>query len=147
MLDGQIIVRLSAPWDVGATHIIAGSLASFDAAAAAQDPAHLAPVAIYQPGPRESLEDAGATRDALFVAVNQNVRGRMFEFSRQPDGSWTSRQLSFPDNLALGVAATNLRGSEAFVDVEGFLTPRSVWLADARTGSVAKVKSAGAELD
>jgi prolyl oligopeptidase len=147
MLDGQVIVRLSAPWDVGSTQIIAGSLASFDAAAASQDPAHLAPVAIFQPGPRESVEDAGATRDALFVAINQNVRGRVFLFSRQSDGSWTSRQLSFPDNLALGVAGTNPHGSEAFVNVEGFLTPSSVWLADARTGSVSKVKSRRAQFD
>ena len=147
MLDGQVIVRLSAPWDAGASHVIAGSLASFDAMAAAKDPAHLAPVAIYQPGPRESLEDAGATRDALFVAVNQNVRGRIFEFKRAADGSWTSKRLSFPDNLALVVAATNPHGSEAFVDVEGFLTPSSVWLADARTGSVSNVKSRRAQFD
>ena len=147
MLDGQVIVRLSAPWDVGSTQIIAGSLASFDAAAAAQEPAHLAPVAIYQPGPRESVEDAGATRDALFVAINQNVRGRVFLFSRTSDGSWTSKQLSFPDNLALGVAGTNPHGSEAFVCVEGFMTPSSVWLADARTGSVSKVKSRRAQFD
>jgi prolyl oligopeptidase len=47
----------------------------------------------------------------------------------------------------LGVAAANRRGSEAFVDVEGFLTPSSVWLADARTGSVSKVKSRRAQFD
>src|SRR4029077_15890814 len=58
MLDGQVIVRLSQEW----APIAAGSLASFDAAAAAKDPSHLAPTAIYQPGPRESVEDAGATR-------------------------------------------------------------------------------------
>ncbi len=147
MLDGQVIVRLSAPWDAGSSQISTGSLASFDAAAAMRDPAHLAPVAIYQPGPRESLEDAGATRDALFVAINQNVRGRIFEFRRGADGSWTSRRISFPDNLALGVAGTNPHGSEAFVNVEGFLTPSSVWLADARTGSVSKVKSRRAQFD
>jgi prolyl oligopeptidase len=147
MLDGQVIVRLSEPWDAGATHIAAGSLASFDAAAAAKDPAHLVPTAIFQPGPRESLEDAGATHDALFVAINQNVRGRILVFKRDAAGAWTSHRLSFPDNLALGVASTNPRGSEAFVSVEGFLTPSSVWLADARTGTVSKVKSRRAQFD
>ena len=147
MLDGQVIVRLSEPWDIGTTHIAAGSLASFDAAAAAKDPGHLAPTAIFQPGPRESVEDAGATRDALFVAINQNVRGRIFVFKRQTDGNWTSHRLDFPDNLALGVAATNTRGSEAFVNVEGFLTPSSVWLADAHTGAVSKAKSRRAQFD
>jgi prolyl oligopeptidase len=141
MLDGQAIVRLSEDWDADGRHIAAGSLASFDAARAANDAAHLAPVAIYQPGPRESVEDAGATRSALFVVVNQNVRGRIFQFTRKSDGTWTHERLSFPDNLALGIAATNPRGSEAFVNVEGFLTPSSVWLADARTQAVSMVKS------
>ncbi len=141
LLDGQVIVRLSQDWDAGATRIIAGSLASFDAARAMKDPGHLAPVAIYQPGPRESIEGAGATRNALFATVNQNVRGRIFLFTRKADGTWTHRQLSFPDNLALGVSGVNARGSEAFINVTGFLTPSSVWLADARTGAVTKVKS------
>ncbi|HEY7236319.1 MAG TPA: prolyl oligopeptidase family serine peptidase [Gemmatimonadaceae bacterium] len=147
MLDGQVIVRLSEPWSAGTTHIAAGSLASFDAAAASKNPQSLAPVAVYQPGPRESVENARATHDALFVAVNQNVRGRIFEFTRTSDGSWTYRRLSFPDNLALGVAGTNQRGDDAFVGVEGFLTPSSVWLANARTGAVTSVKSRRAQFD
>lgn len=147
MMDGLVIVRLSEPWNTGAAHIAAGSLASFDAAAAEKNPSELAPVAIFQPGPRESVEDAGATRNALFVAVNQNVRGRVFEFTRKADGTWTRRRLSFPDNLALGVAATNPRGNDAFVNLQGFLTPSSVWLADARTGAVSMVKSRRPQFD
>jgi len=147
MLDGQVIVRLSEPWHTGSTEIAAGSLASFDAGAAARDPGHLTVVPIFQPGPRESVEDAGATRSALFVAVNQNVRGRVFEFTRNANGAWTQKRIAFPDNLALTVAATNPRGSEAFIDVNGFLTPSSVWLADARSGAVSKVKSRRAQFD
>jgi prolyl oligopeptidase len=147
MLDGQVIVRLSEPWHVGSTEVATGSLASFDAAAATKDPSHLTVVPIFQPGPRESVEDAGATRSALFVAVNQNVRGRIFEFTRNANGAWTQKRISFPDNLALSVAGTNPRGTEAFIDVNGFLTPSSVWLADARSGAVAKVKSRRAQFD
>jgi prolyl oligopeptidase len=147
MLDDQVIVRLSESWDAGSTHIAAGSLASFDAAAAVRNPHELAPVAIYQPGSRESVEDAGATHGALFVAVNQNVRGRIFEFSRKPNGTWTYRRVPFPDNLALAVAGTNRRGDDAFVSVEGFLTPSSVWLANARTGAVSSVKSRRSQFD
>jgi prolyl oligopeptidase len=147
MLDDQVIVRLSEPWDAGSTHIAAGSLVSFDAAAATKNPGDLSPVVIFQPGPRESVENAGATRNALFVAVNQNVRGRIFEFTRKPSGTWTARRLSFPDNLTLSVAATNARGSEAFVTVTGFLTPSSVWLTDARSGAASMVKSRRPQFD
>ena len=147
MVDGQIIVQLSEPWNAGGTHVRAGSLASFDALRAAADPMHLTPAAVFEPGPRESVAGASATRDALFASVYQNVRGRVFRFARAADGSWTRRQLLFPDNLSTDVAAANPRGSETFVNVAGFLTPASVWLADARDGSVQQVKAVGAKFD
>ena len=95
----------------------------------------------------DTVEDAGVTRDALFVAINQNVRGRIFVFERGAAGTWASHQLSFPDNLALGVAATNPHGSEAFVDLEGLLTPSSVWRADSHAGAATMVKSRRAQFN
>ena len=147
MVDGQVIVQLSQAWEEGSAHIRAGSLASFDAAKAVADPAHLAPVAVFEPGPRESLGSSAATRDRLIVGINQNVRGRVALFSRAANGTWTRTQLSLPDNVATDVVDANRRGNEAFVNVTGFLTPSSVWLADARSGSVTRVKAVSPKFD
>lgn len=140
MVNGQLIVRLSESWRDGAAQIPAGSLAAFDAARAATNPSHLAPVAVFVPGPRASVGPTAATRDRLVASVLQNVRGRVFRFSPAANGHWTRERVPFPDNLTIDVADANVHGSEALVDVAGFLTPSSVWLADARTGATTEVK-------
>jgi prolyl oligopeptidase len=147
MLDGQVIVQLSEPWAEGSARIASGALASFDAAHAAAEPTRLSPVAVFEPGPRESVGGAEATRDRLVATIYQNVRGHVFVFSRSANGAWTEKQLAFPENVATDVSAANRQGTEAFVSVTGFLTPSSVWLADASTGAVASVKAIGPKFD
>jgi prolyl oligopeptidase len=147
MVDGQVIVKLSEPWDEGSAHIRTGSLASFDVVKAATSPTRLAPVAVFEPGPRESVDGAAATRDRLVATVYENVRGRAFVFTRAADGTWTRAQLSLPDNLAVSISDVNRQGTEAFVNVAGFLTPSSVWLADARAATIAVTKTLRAQFD
>jgi prolyl oligopeptidase len=140
MVDGQLIVKLSEAWNEGPTHVPTGSLVALDAGRAVADPSRLAPVAVFVPGPRESVGSAAATRDRLVASVLENVRGRVFRFTRSANGRWTREPVPFPDNLTIDVADANVHGSEAFVDVAGFLTPSSVWLANARTGATTEVK-------
>jgi prolyl oligopeptidase len=140
MVDGQLIVKLSEAWNEGTAHIPTGSLVALDAGRAVADPSRLAPVAVFVPGPRESVGSTSATRDRLLASVLENVRGRVYRFARSAAGSWRREQVPFPDNLAIDVDDANVHGSEAFVDVAGFLTPNSVWLTDARTGATTEVK-------
>lgn len=147
LVDNQVVVQLSADWNAGAKPIRAGSLASFDATRAEHSPDQLSPVAVFEPGPRESVNGAVATRDHLLASVYQNVRGRIFLFSRSSDGSWTHTQLDFPDNLATNVSAADLHGDQAFVNVTGFLTPSSVWLANAQGAPPVSVKAIGPKFD
>ena len=73
---------------------------------------------------------AETTKDRLVTSIFRNVRGRVFTFARQADGSWKAQQLPFPDNLTTGVRDGDSHGDQALVSVAGFLTPSSVWLAD-----------------
>jgi prolyl oligopeptidase len=147
MVDGQLVVKLSEPWNEGAIHIRTGSLAAFDLAKAAATPARLSPVAIFEPGPRESVGGASATRDRLVATVYENVRGRAFVFTRATNGTWTRAPLPLPDNLAVSIADVNLNGTEALLNVAGFLTPNSVWLADAHAASIVVAKTLRAQFD
>ncbi|HEY4320379.1 MAG TPA: prolyl oligopeptidase family serine peptidase [Gemmatimonadales bacterium] len=147
MVDGQVMVQLSEPWNGGAAPIATGSLASFDLAAAAADPMHLKPVAVFVPGPRESVNGFASTRNQLVASIYQNVRGRVFTFSRTANGGWTRKQLPFPDNLATSISDANIHGDEAFISITGFLTPTSVWEANAATSAVARIKTLPSQFD
>lgn len=147
MLDGQVVVRLSEPWTVGNTTIKSGGLASFALTTAMKSPDALAPVAIVEPGPRESVAGASATRTRLLVGMTDNVRGRVYSFAPTPTGQWTRTRIELPDNMATGVGSVDSHSDMAFLGVTGFLTPSSTWLADAAKGTASILKSQPARFD
>src|SRR5262249_28127101 len=104
-VDGQVVVQLSEDWKAGASTIRAGSVPAFDAKAALREPGALAPVTVFEPGPRESAQGISATRDRLFVDITQNVKGKVLVASRAADGRWTSTPMPLPDNVSTSVVA------------------------------------------
>ena len=147
MLEGQVIIQLSEAWTHGSRSIASGSLASFDAAAALRTPGELTPVAIVEPGLRESVDGASATNNRLLVGITRNVTGKVLAFARGPGGAWTQTSLTLPENVATDIVTTDSRSNRAFVGVTGYLTPSSIWLADAGTASVSQVKALAPKFD
>ena len=147
MIDGQLVVQLSEPWNTGTTTIKTGALASFALATAMKTPDALSPTAIYEPGPRESVQGASATRTRLLVGIAQNVKGRVLSFARTTGGRWTHTALRLPDNASTDVFSADSRSDRAFIGVTGYLTPSSIWLADASRGQPTQVKALPARFD
>lgn len=147
LTGGQAIVRLSEDWTAGATTIKAGGLAAFDAAAALRDPGHLAPTAIFEPGPREAVQNASATNNRLLVSITDNVKGRVLSFTRTPAGGWSRAPIALPENVATDVVSADPKSNRAFVGVTGYLTPSSIWLADAAHATAVTVKSIAPRFD
>jgi prolyl oligopeptidase len=147
LVSGKLIVSLAEDWKPGETLFTSGSLVAVDATAMARDPAHLDPVAIYVPGPRESLDDASASKDRLFVTTYDNVRGRAFVYWLDGAGKWASRRLDLADNESIGIADTELHDDGAFLNVTGFLQPPSLWQVDAASDAVTEVKTVQPKFD
>lgn len=141
MLDGQVLVKLSEPWTQGATSIATGAVASFDAALAMRTPGALAPVTVFAPGPRESVEGIESTQKRLLIGITRNVTGQVLAFSRSSAGTWTPQTLKLPGNVSTSVVSADQRSNRAFISVTGYLTPSSVWLADAGSATVSQVKA------
>ena len=134
MVDGRVIIRSQEAWTAAGKQFPAGTLLSVDLLQLKADPAHLKPTLIYAPGPREALEGAQASKDMLLVSILDNVRGRTLVYKPGPNESWTKATLDLPDNSTLGIADASRIDNQALITVTNFLTPPSVWLADARTG-------------
>ena len=147
MVEGRVIIRSQEEWSVGGKQFPAGSLLSVDLAQLKADPAHLKPTLIYEAGPREAFDDASASKDMLLVSILDNVRGRTFVYQPGPKGTWTRSPLELPDNSSIGIAATSNAANQALLTVTNFLTPPSLWLADAGTGEVKQIMSQPAKFD
>jgi len=129
LVDNRLALKVDEDFTPkGSAKILAGSLIALDLA-------HIdtPPETVFAPGPRQSLEEVGATQGQLVASVYDNVRGRIVAFSHG-DAGWKSTQLKLPDNVSVGVVSSTPRNNQVFLSVTGFLTPSSLWFADLSMG-------------
>jgi len=135
LINGRVIIQSQEEWTPagGGKTYPAGSLFSVDLAQLRASPKQIKPTLIYAAGPREALQGAAASKDALLVSILDNVRGRTLLFRPGKDGGWSRSALELPDNSTIGIADTSRTENKAIVAVTSFLKPPSLWLADAAT--------------
>ena len=142
LLDGRLIVSLHEDWKrAGQATLPQGSLVSLDLAAVCADPEHLQPTLVYAPAAREAFVEAGATHGHLLVHILDNVNGRAYSYTPEPNNRWSRSSLKLPENISVNVIDTDLHSEQAFVQVTGFLTPPKLMRADLKLGTLATVKT------
>ena len=147
LIEGRVIIRSQEEWTTAGKHFPAGTLLSVELTQLKADPARLRPTLIYKPGPREALQGANAASDVLLVSTLDNVRGRTLVYKPAPNGGWTRSALDLPDNSTIGIADTSRTDNQAILAVTSFLTPPSLWLADAATGKASEIMQQPAKFD
>ena len=149
LVDGRLIVSVREPWSPGqgAPVVPAGSVIALDLSAVAADPYHLQPTVVWSPGPREALNQVAATRNRLVLTLLDNVNGRALVFTPTDGGGWTHTAVALPDNADVELVATNDRDELAYLQVQSFLTPTTLWLNDGWSGSLSQVKALPAKFD
>jgi prolyl oligopeptidase len=103
--------------------------------------------ALFTPGPTRSLDGVTATRSALLVKQLDMVRNRIVEWTHV-DGHWRRRPVAAPDFGALQVSALDPIGSDQyFLSVTDFLTPTTMYLAEAGSDARRAIKALPAFFD
>jgi prolyl oligopeptidase len=146
LVAGQLVLTLEEGWTWLGTKYPQGALISFDLAALKRDSATAAATLIYQPGPRESIEQTAGTRSRLLVAVYENVKGALYSYA-YAGGKWSRSKLDLPANASLGVVSTRDQDDMTFVNVASFLEPDALYFGDAAKGTFEKVKSLPPKFD
>jgi prolyl oligopeptidase len=150
MVGGRVIAQLDEDWTPAGSpdeHFAAGSLVSLDLAQLKADPAHPKPTLIYAPGPREALQGVSSSKNVLLVSTLDNVRGRTLLFTPTANGKWRQKAMDLPDNSTLFVSAASSTDDQAMIGVTNFLTPPSLYLADAAKGTAHEIMSQPAKFD
>jgi prolyl oligopeptidase len=143
MVNGRVILETREDWTPpgSRTRFEGGSLLALDLAQLKADPAHPRPTLIFAPGPRQALQGVETSRDVVIADVLDNVRGRALLFRPAVNGGWTRGSLQLPDNSSVGIVDASDRDNHALVSVTSFLTPPSLWLADAAAGTALQIRS------
>lgn len=143
---GRLIATLEEAWTPqGASRAIPnGSLIAIDFPTATSAAPQVE--TLYSPNARQSIEGVTMTRDAIFVAGYQNVRGRLLRFAF--DGhAWIQSQIDLPNNGSIGLAGSSSTESTAYVTFEDFLTPPTLYALEDHGTRVRAVRSLPAQFD
>lgn len=146
LVDGRVIISLDEAWPEAGPAFKPGAVAEVDLGALLAAPGALKPRLIWSPNSREALNGVAATRDRLIISTLDNVLGRAWVYTPTADG-WTRKELPLPKDLTISLGSTAVHSNEAFLNASGFLTPSTLYLADAATGVTQQVKQLSAQFD
>ncbi len=144
LVANRLAVKLDQDWQPATgPALAAGSLVSLDA-----DHPDAAPLTIFAPTPRQSVEaeSVGATRDRLLAVIYDTVRGGASIFTPTATG-WRQQALRLPHNVAVTLVDSGPSSDVAFLQVTGFLTPSQLWQVDAAAAAATRIKALPAQFD
>jgi prolyl oligopeptidase len=146
LVQGQLVVTTDQDWTAPSGQAFAaGDVIAWDLDTWLSNPA--APAhRIIHPGERDSIEAISATRNRLVVARYANVRGGVDVYT-PGSGDWALQRLDLPQNVTVGVGSASATDDRIFVTAAGYLTPSSLYLADAASGTVDALKTLPAKFD
>ncbi len=142
LVGDRLIVTANQDW----REFKSGDLVSLDLRELIAKPATAAAELVIRPGAREAIQSVSGTRTRLVVALYENVRGAVYSYERGANG-WTRARLVLPENVTVGLGSASDQTDQIFVNVSGFTTPQTLFLADAASGAVQVAKSAPAKFD
>ncbi|WP_018633513.1 prolyl oligopeptidase family serine peptidase [Neomegalonema perideroedes] len=147
LLEGRLILSTNEDWTApSGQRFETGDLFAWSFDDWLADPATPAEL-VLRPGPREMGVRVSATRDALILTRFEEVRGAVEVWRPKSGGGWSRARLPLPENVSTDVVSASDLSDRLLVQVAGYLTPPSLWLADAATGEAESLKAAPARFD
>ena len=145
IVDGRVLFSTDADWTYGSTTFPADSIVSADLAEWKADPNGAAKSLVWAPGKGQTRQEAAITAGSMFVAMLDNVRGRVLKLDW--DGAkWVGTPVALPDNSTIGIAASADDSDQIMYSVTDFLTPSTLYYADG-TAAPAMLKTSPARFD
>ncbi|KAK0332164.1 hypothetical protein LTR94_025994, partial [Friedmanniomyces endolithicus] len=153
VIGDRLIVSNDQAWRWGARDIKPGSLLAISREELKRGSGGLYPdtdpETIFTPGPRQSLQSVAVMSEGVLATVSDNVAGRLtrFDFGKDAKPVWSAASIAVPDNVAVNLGDSSKSRGEAFVSLQGFLTPPTLSLAEVETGTLTALKTAPAKFD
>jgi prolyl oligopeptidase len=148
LLDGRVLISIDEDWTpAGQLQTYKqGSLLDVKLSALVKDPAHLKPSIVFAPTADEFLESSATTKSRLILTTLKHVQGRAYIYTLGLTG-WTHKELPIPENASVRVVSTSDASDNFFLGITSFLTPSSLLLGDAATGTLTLEKTEPARFD
>jgi prolyl oligopeptidase len=138
LVAGQLLISLKSDWARDGRVLPQGALISADFESFLSGEAGFE--TLFEPSERTSLAGVSRTRSAVVINVLDNVVSRLYRLRRQ-EAAWVRQSLDAPEPGAITVVSTEQSSDRLYFGYTDFLTPPSLFEADAESGGSRRVKS------
>ncbi len=138
ILNNQVIIDLKSDWQPGNSLFSQGSLVSIDYDDLLNGRHNL--TLIVEPDDRSSVRSVSASYSKLVVNMLNNVSSELFIYE-YVNGSWNATRVEAPDYGSINVGSVSSFSDEYFFWYQNFLTPSSLYFANAKDNSIRKMQS------
>lgn len=144
ILKNQLIISLKSDWTVNNVTYKQGAVvsANFTSLLAGIKDIQL----IYEPDEFSSVDGISNTKNFLLFNILNNVKSELNTFAFV-NGKWIKTKVEAPEYGTIGISATDEFYDQYFFSFQNFLTPTSLYFANAQSKSVKKIKSLPAFFD
>jgi prolyl oligopeptidase len=144
ILNKQVIIHLKSQWKVGGKTYPQGALISVDYNELLNRKHDIK--LITAPTAKSSITSASATKNMLIVNMLNNVKSELYTYKFE-NGNWKKEKVDAPQMGSIGILDTDSHSDEYFFNFENFLSPSTLYFANASSGEMSKVKSLPAFFD
>ena len=128
ILNNQLVLQLKSDWPVNAVTYKSGTLLSLNFNDLLKGEKKIQ--RIIEPDEFSSISGVITTKNKLLVNLLTNITGQLYIYSFS-NGKWTHQKVDAPDFGTLSIIASNDLSDEYFFEFVDFITPSTLYYADA----------------
>ncbi|MFC4729598.1 prolyl oligopeptidase family serine peptidase [Coralloluteibacterium thermophilus] len=135
IFDGRLVFTANEDWACGRHPIPAGALAAvpLEVLRGEAAPSPTTDPVVVLPAHHEAISGVAVARNALVVAVLDNVSGALRAMKPSDDGGWQRQDVDVPAHAAVRIIAASRGSVDLFYSAEGFLSPPTLFRLDTDT--------------
>lgn len=144
ILDNQLVIQLKSDWEVNDKTYKTGTLLSLNFTELLKGEKQIQ--VIIEPDEFSSIAEVSNTKNKLLINLLTNVTGQLYIYSFS-NGKWNNQKVKAPEFGTISIIATNELSDQYFFDFKNFITPSTLYYADAGKNTFEAYKSLPAFFD
>jgi prolyl oligopeptidase len=144
ILNNQYVIQLKSDWNVNSKTYKTGTLLSLNFTELLKGNKEIK--VIVEPDEFSSISGVSNTKNKLLVNILSNVTGQLYIYSFT-NGKWTNMKVEAPNFGTISIIGTDNLSDQYFFDFDNFITPSTLYYANASNNTFKKYKSLPAFFD
>ena len=138
ILNNQLLIQLKSDWTINSQTYKIGTLLSLNFTELLKGNKQIQ--VIITPDEFSSISGVSITKNKLLINLSTNVTDQLYVYSFDK-GKWTNEKVKAPELGTISLVTSDEFSDQYFFNFQNFLTPSTLYVADASKNTIKAIKS------